>query len=98
MCWRSAACAGGRPSIALPFCVNSYFLAPLTNSWLLVRSYSRTTNRSSGLSAGYLNRDIPVPWNESCEVVELGLWSMLSIAVVKRPPLSCGGHTAGGIS
>ena len=51
------------------------------------------------LWAGCWNSDIPVPWNESCEVVELGLWSMLSIAaVVKRPPLGCGGHTACSIS
>jgi len=40
MCWISAACVGGRLSIALPFWVN--FLAWLTHSWLLVWSYSRT--------------------------------------------------------
>ena len=38
-----------RRTIALPFCVNC-FLAPLTNSGLLVQSYSKTSNRSSGHS------------------------------------------------
>ena len=35
-----------RRTIAIPFCVNC-FLAPLTNSWLLVQLYSKTSNRPS---------------------------------------------------
>ena len=38
-----------RKTIALPFCGNC-FLAPLTNSWQLVQSYNKTSNRSSGHS------------------------------------------------
>ena len=36
-----------RRTIALPLCVNCS-LAPLTNSWLLVQSYSKTSKRSRG--------------------------------------------------
>ena len=36
-----------RRTIALPVCVNC-FLAPLTNSWLFVQSYSKTSKRSRG--------------------------------------------------
>ena len=43
---------------------------------------------------GCCNRDIAVPWKDPCDVVELGLWSMLSTAaVVKTPVTACGGHT-----
>ena len=45
----SAACVR-RPYIALPFWVNNSFLALLTHSWILVRSYNRTTNCSTGPS------------------------------------------------
>ena len=47
MSWMSASRVGGSPSIALPFWVKSCFLASLTCCWLLVRSYSNTTNHSS---------------------------------------------------
>ena len=38
----------GRPSIALPLWVITCFLASLTHFWLLVRSFSKQTNHSSG--------------------------------------------------
>ena len=44
--------------------------------------------------SGCWNREILVPWKDSCALVELGLWSILSTAaVVKSLPLSCRGHT-----
>ena len=43
----------------------------------------------------FWKREIPVPWNELCDVVELGLWSMLSTAdSVNSPELRFKGHTA----
>ena len=44
--------------------------------------------------AGCCTREIAVPWKESLQVVELGLWSMLSTAaVVNRPFLNLLGQT-----
>ena len=48
VCSFSAALLGGSPSIGLPFCANSCSLATFTSS-LLVRSYSKITNRSRTL-------------------------------------------------
>lgn len=50
VCWISDARVGGRQSIPLAFWQNGCFLDWLIQVWLLVRSYSKITNRSSGSS------------------------------------------------
>ena len=45
-------------------------------------------------AVGCWTREMAVPWNDVCEVVELLLWSMLSTAdVVNSPFLNLDGHT-----
>ena len=48
---------------------------------------------------GCCTREIAVPWKESLQVVELGLWSMSSTAaVVNRPFLNLLGQTTCSLS